>query len=611
MKRSSKRNVKQKEITLKEAFRVILRTLRVGWSIDKLNYLSRFFFTTTEVVGVVFSTYIGSRVLGELVQSVGRGSATPGLYKFAIAEGIILLAVNISSALSGLSDRIMFIKWDKWFTLELNRARSNLDTEYFEDRENQKLLNKIDRKGVWAVEAVSNNTVYLYYNLLKMALIIGSVFVLGPIIIILIVLASIPRIYAEIKRSKLEWGIWAAKGDEYHIHQKTIGLFKDQKNLIEIKLYGLRDKLLHGVAGKNIDNFSDTQVRAAKSTLGAETLAHATYEGAFLGVTLYLLKKTVDNSISIANFSFYAGVLGQFSSSMRNLSSIISRSSESILYTKDVYSVLNAKPKILSKPGAMEISKNHIPEIKFNKVSFAYRSNPKSPIFKELSFTVKPGEHLAIVGENGAGKTTLIKLLLRLYDVTSGEILIDGTNIKDIDLDTYWRVIGVLFQDFNRYPFDVQTNIEFGRFRAKSTPKKINQAVALADLDKNIRKLPKGLKTILDNSFEEGVEPSGGQWQRVALARAFYRDSGILILDEPTAAVDANAEYHIFNNIFEHYSNKTAIIISHRFSTVRRADRIIVLDKGQIEESGTHTELLKKNGLYAEMFNKQAAGYKP
>lgn len=198
---------------------------------------------------------------------------------------------------------------------------------------------------------------------------------------------------------------------------------------------------------------------------------------------------------------------------------------------------------------------------------------------------------------------------MRLYDVTEGEILINGANIKDVDLDSYWRQIGVLFQDFNRYPFDIQTNIELGRVNKKPTQKEIDRAVELSNLKPILKKLPKGINTILDNSFEEGVEPSGGQWQRVALARAFYRNSNILILDEPTAAVDANAEYEIFNNIFKHYGNKTALIISHRFSTVKRAQRIVVLDKGQIIEQGSHKELMKSSKLYAEMFTKQAEGY--
>jgi ATP-binding cassette subfamily B protein len=426
---------------------------------------------------------------------------------------------------------------------------------------------------------------------------------------LVIALASIPRMYTELKRSKLEWGIWAVKGDAFHRHQKTVGLFYNEKNLIEIKLYGLKDRLLHGVAAKNIEEFGKAQAKASKSTLGIESFSHLVYEGTFLGLTVYLISKTVSGIISIANFTFYTGILNQFSSSMRNLSSIISRSGELVLYARDFYAIYDSKPQIETKSDSVKLNKDKIPLIEFKNVSFAYRSNIKEKILDNLNLTINPGEHIALVGENGAGKTTIIKLLLRLYDVTEGEILVNGVNIKDVDLDSYWRQIGVLFQDFNRYPFDIQTNIELGRVNKKPTKQELDRAVELADLKPILKKLPKGINTILDNSFEEGVEPSGGQWQRVALARAFYRNSNILILDEPTAAVDANAEYEIFNNIFAHYGNKTALIISHRFSTVKRAQRIVVLEKGKILEQGTHKELMKKSKLYAEMFNKQAEGY--
>lgn len=609
MKKDKSDKNKKRELTVREYLQVMVRTAKVSWKVDRLNFTSRIIFSTTEVVGLVLATYVGSRVLGELINSVSAGSASPNLYKLVIVEAFILLAVNLSSAFAGLSDRIMFIKWDKWFTLQLNEARARLDTEFYEDRENQKLLNKLQSKGSWVVGNVSDNIIYYYYNLLKMALIFGSVLALGVWAIALITLASIPRIYSEIKRSKLQWGIWEAKGDDFHRHYKTLGLFSDQKSLIEIKLYGLKNRLLHGVGEENIERFSKAQIGAAKSTLRAESAAHFVYEATFAGVTLNLLRQAVNGTVTIANFSFYSGLLNQFSSSMRNLSFVISRSSESVLYARDFYKLLDSPSHVVSPEDAISIAKESTPTIEFKNVSFAYRSNPDEKILKDLTLTINPGEHLALVGENGAGKTTIIKLLLRLYDVTEGEILIDGVNIKEIDLDSYWRQIGVLFQDFNRYPFDIQTNIELGRANKKLSQKEINRAIELANLKPILKKLPKGINTILDNSFEEGVEPSGGQWQRVALARAFYRNSNILILDEPTAAVDANAEYEIFNNIFKHYGSKTALIISHRFSTVKRAQRIVVLDKGRIIEEGSHKELMQNSKLYAEMFTKQAEGY--
>ena len=600
----------KEKIKLSDYISTIWRTIKIANKNFKFKFWAVFFLGTIEVVSTVAAAYFGGNILGEVVKSIQAGQITAGLKANLLAEFGTLIIVNFSSSLQMVLDREVFIGWDKWFTMKLNEARVSLDLEFYEDRENQKLLNKIDRKGGWALANLSEQIYYSYYNILKIILISGSIFSVGWWVPLILTATSIPRIMAELRRSKLSWGVWDMKGDEYHRHYKTINLFSEVSDIIEIKLFGLKNKLLYGIAAKNIDKFNDQQINASRSTMKIDLLSHLVYETSFLGITFYFAKSAISGAISIANFGFFTAITNQFSTSLRNLSSIISRSSEFVLYAKDLYKVLDSNPKITNKKDAVKVEKGHIPEIEFRDVGFAYKSNKKTWVLRHLNFKIKPGEHLALVGENGAGKTTIIKLVLRLYDVDEGEILLDGVNIKDIDLDTYWRAISVLFQEFNRYPFDIKTNVEFGRVRAKSTKLKIDRALDLADMSSVLKKMPSGINTILDNSFEEGIEPSGGQWQRVALARAFYREGGILILDEPTAAVDANAEYKIFNNIFKSYKNKTTIIISHRFSTVRRADRIIVLQKGKIIEEGTHQSLIKKAGLYGEMFNKQAEGYK-
>ena len=226
------------------------------------------------------------------------------------------------------------------------------------------------------------------------------------------------------------------------------------------------------------------------------------------------------------------------------------------------------------------------------------------------SMKLEEGKLTCLVGGNGAGKTTIVKLLLRFYEVDRGSIEINGHDLKTFSLSSWYRQLGTLFQDFNGYPLDIQHNITISD-NDRLDQNKLNRALRDSGVDSIVANLPFGLETVLDSSFKKGIEPSGGQWQRVALARAFYRDANILILDEPTAAIDAKAEYEIFNNIFKHQSEKSTIIISHRFSTVRRADRIIVLEKGSIVEEGSHTELMKHtDGLYREMFEKQAEGYR-
>ena len=287
----------------------------------------------------------------------------------------------------------------------------------------------------------------------------------------------------------------------------------------------------------------------------------------------------------------------------------ISRIQEQLLYAEDYFALVDKKPKIVDRPTAKSLTTSTAPRITFDHVSFCYPGK-KYTVFDNVSFSIAPGEHLAIVGENGAGKSTLIKLLLRFYRPTSGRITIDGIDLQDVALESWYARLATLFQDFNQYPFPIHENISVGRSDVAADRARVIAAADESNASDMVKHYQHGWETVLDSSFKKGVEPSGGQWQRVALARAFYRDAPVLILDEPTSAIDAKAEYDIFNNIFAHYQDRTAIIVSHRFSTVHRAHRIIVLDEGKIREQGTHAELMKQKGLYHELFTKQAEGYK-
>lgn len=249
------------------------------------------------------------------------------------------------------------------------------------------------------------------------------------------------------------------------------------------------------------------------------------------------------------------------------------------------------------------------PVIEFRNVSFHYPGSEKY-ILKNFNLKISTGEKMAFVGQNGVGKTTIIKLLLRFYDVTEGEVLINGINIKEIRLDNWHKLVGVLFQDFIKYQFTFKENVYFGNLEQKNNLDLLKKAIEKSGADAFVKNLPEGFDQTVGKMFEGGIDLSGGQWQKLALARAFFRDAPILILDEPTSAIDAKAEYEIFQKVQSLQKDKTVIIISHRFSTVRNADRIHVLEEGKIIEQGSHEKLMKYKGLYAELFNLQAQGYK-
>lgn len=293
------------------------------------------------------------------------------------------------------------------------------------------------------------------------------------------------------------------------------------------------------------------------------------------------------------------GILDMYSSMMNRIQQI-----------EKFFAFLNYEPAIISpsEPIAMSMSQTP-PEIEFKNVTFRYPKTERD-IVKNFNITLKPGEKLALVGENGAGKTTIIKLLLRFYDVTEGEILVNGINIKHLSLEEWHTQIGALFQDFIKYQFTFKENVYFGNLNEKNNEILLREAITKSGADKYVSNLPKNIDQVVGKMFDDGIDLSGGQWQKLALARAFFRNSPILILDEPTSAIDAKAEYEIFQNVQKLQKDKTVLIISHRFSTVRNADRILVLENGRIVEEGNHEKLMKKKGLYEELFTIQAQGYK-
>jgi len=279
-------------------------------------------------------------------------------------------------------------------------------------------------------------------------------------------------------------------------------------------------------------------------------------------------------------------------------------------YLEKYFEFMNLQKKINSPPQVVPIPKQPRPPlIEFKNVSFRY-PNTSRYILRNFNLVINPGEKIAFVGENGAGKTTVIKLLLRFYDVSEGEVLINGVNIKNVDLNKWYALVGALFQDFIKYQFTFKENIYYGNKKENNNLELLKSAIKQSGADIFVKDLPDNYDQVVGKMFEGGIDLSGGQWQKLALARAFFKNAPILILDEPTSAIDAKAEYEIFERVQKLQKDKTVIIISHRFSTVRNADRILVLNGGKIIEEGNHTDLIKLSGLYAELFQLQAQGYK-
>lgn len=561
------------------------------------------------ISGVVSMYYIAS-VIDGVFQSLSGGAASTARIFIALGFATSFqLFEQITFKLLSILERRAFLRSVGVLEEAFNKKMTTLDLAYFEDADFNALHSRIYSE----VSYRPANFVYRIFTMVQaiLRMVVPAIILVSfaPWMLPVVILSVLPSLIVDVRLSKINWGFWQEDGDANTLHWKILDQMRDQKNLFEVRIFGLSGYLSKRVR-ELMEIITKKQERAIKKSTAPMIISRVIEMGAGFGLDAWVLLQVIRQvpGFSIGSFSYFTAIISRFAGSVGLFSSLLSEMFEFNLYMTDYY-------KLMDLPPLLPVAKNRVtlrdkvPKIDIDNVSFSYPEAQKQSLIN-VSMTIEPGEKVAIVGENGAGKTTLIKLLMRFYDPTSGSISIENTDLKSLDLDSWYKNVGVLFQDFNRYPFDVSTNIQLGKIRAPIDEQTTEGAAKAADAHDMTIDLKHGYRTVLDKSFTYGIQPSGGQWQRIALARAFYRDANILILDEPTAAIDAKAEYKIFNNIFKRYKNKTAIIISHRFSTVRKADRIIVLKEGAIVEEGTHDELVAKDGLYNDMFEKQASGYR-
>jgi ATP-binding cassette subfamily B protein len=313
--------------------------------------------------------------------------------------------------------------------------------------------------------------------------------------------------------------------------------------------------------------------------------------------------------MSVGSLYFLTGAIAQASSNIQQIFSTVSSIADQALFLTDLLAFFEMQPTIRSKPNALPAPRPIVRGFEFRDVSFRYPGSSRM-VLSGLNLRLRPGERIAMVGENGQGKTTIVKLITRLYDPVEGQILLDGVDLREYSLEDLYKEIGVIFQDFMRYEMTARENIAVGRIEELDNSELLRLAARKGMADHVIARLPMEYDQMLGRRFDGGIDISGGEWQKVALARAYLRDAQVLILDEPTAALDARSEYEVFQRFAELTAGKLALFISHRFSTVRMADRIVVLEDGRITEDGSHTELANLGGRYAEMFEMQAASYR-
>jgi ATP-binding cassette subfamily B protein len=530
------------------------------------------------------------------------------LVEFALAAVSELLA-RLSALLEGLLGDLVANRT----SVELMAHAASLDLAQLEDPETYDRLERARRQTVGRIGLVTG-LLSMLQDSVTLVTLAGALALYFPWLLVLLAIAVIPLFLGETRFAALGYSLLFSWTQERRLLDYLRYIGASDISAKEVKLFGLSDFLVGRYAGLADEFYQANRELATRRALSSSLLAVVGAMGyyAAYAIIIYLTvthHRSPAGPVTLGVLTFLAASFRQSRDLIQRTLLSLSQLFEQSLYLDDLFSFLTMRPGLTSPPGAPPVPVPIRTGFRFEDVGFRYPGSSRWAV-RHLTFEFRPGERLALVGENGAGKTTLVKLLARLYDPTEGRILLDGRDLRDYAIESLRGQIGVIFQDFVRYDFTVRENIAVGDIAKLEDKPAVELAGRRSLADAVAARLGSGYEQVLGRRFEGGAELSGGEWQKVALGRAYLRDAQVLILDEPTASLDARAEYEVFQRFAELSGGKMAVLISHRFSTVRMADRILVLRAGEIVEHGTHEELLERRGLYAELFTLQAAGYR-
>lgn len=592
----------------KQTITTSARLLELLWTIDKWLLLANAVAVTIPALVPFAFAYIFKLVIDQVVLSVSLSVIDFNKFILLFAAGFSIYTIqSLAFSAQDFFHRLLYTKIPiSLYQLVLSKV-SSLDVAYFEDSEFKNTLEKVRDAYAWRPLNMMDYLLFGFQNLIQVAVAVAVLASLAPWLIVVILAVAVPELLSRIKESELSWGIWDAQSPYRKKFWYISDLLQERSSVLEMKLFQLPKKFLSEIKKLQQNIYQDNKKLATKY-LGINAVFNVLGGVTFIAVLLFIVLEALYKRITIGDISYYSTVITNLQSGVgglfRNLVSIFREA----LHTTSIFEVLDAPPKIKQALKPAKINLRKPPLIEFKNVSFTYPGSKKK-VLSNFNLKINPKEKIALVGENGSGKTTIIKLLCRFYDVDSGEILIQGVNLKNLDLNDWYKTLGVLFQDFVKYEYKAWENIHFGKADERENLSKVIDAATSAGADPMIKKLEHGYNQLLGRTFAGGMELSVGQWQKIALARGFFRDAPVLILDEPTAAIDAKAEAAIFQKVEKLSKNKTVIIISHRFSTVRNADKIYVVEDGKIKEAGSHQQLMALEGQYATLFHLQAKGY--
>ncbi|MGR3811652.1 ABC transporter ATP-binding protein [Jiulongibacter sp. NS-SX5] len=604
------KSLKPERLNFKESFAALTyipRFFKKIWEVNSALFLANIVGRLLAALLPVAMLWVGKMIIDEAVLQLNAETKSyQNLWLYLGLEFGLAIFSDLLTRLSGLTDGLLGDQYANASSVELIQKTSELNLAQLEDSEFYDKLERARQQTTRRIGLMSNVLNQAQDIIIIISLVAGLVF-FEPWLLVLLVVSIVPTFINELRFSGSSYSLarsWTPERRELDYLRYAGASDITAK---EVKLFGLA-----GYISDRFKDLSDRYYHANKKLSIQRTswgiLFNMIGTSAYYGAYVLILIQTVAGLITIGDLTFLSGSFKGLRNRLQGFFIRFTQITESALYLQDYFDFLDLKIEEENNVNVTPLPLKPESGFEFKNVGFKY-PNTEKWVIRGINFKLNAGEKMAFVGENGAGKTTLIKLLLRFYDPDEGEILLDDINIKSFDRAAYQQYFGVIFQDFVKFELTVKENIAVGKIDEIENLERLETAAEKSLANQVIDELPAGLGHQLGRRFKNGVDLSGGQWQKIALARAYMKDAEVLILDEPTSALDARAEYEAFQRFISLTIGKTAVIISHRFSTVRMADRILVLKDGKVAEIGTHEELMANPQLYAELFELQAAGY--
>lgn len=607
----SKNTIPTQDISFKErlsALKNLPNFFKLVWQSSPSKTLISFTLRILRSAMPVALLYVGKLIVDQVV-ALNTNSPMGNLqelWQLVALEFALALLTDGLNRMINLTDSLLGDLFSNYTSMRIMKHAATLDLDQFEDSVFYDKLERARQQTVGRTVLLSQ-VMSQVQDFISMAFLLTALIAFNPWLILLLLLAIIPSFLGESYFNSKNYALSRSQTPERRELDYLRYLGASDETAKEVKIFGLSDFIIARFKTLSDKFYGDNSKLAVRRSFWGtffSVLGTLGYYAAY-GFIIY---DTVTGKTTVGSLTFLAGSFRQLSGLMETMLSRFTIVSQGAIYLNDFIDFFEIKPKITQNQNALPFPNPIKTGFVFENVGFQYHNTDRWAN-RNLSFELKPGEKLALVGENGAGKTTLVKLLARLYDPTEGRILLDGKDLKEYDLDDLRHHLGIIFQDYIRYQMTFYQNIAVGNIKEINNEALVIKAATESLADKLALKFPSAYQQWLGRRFNDGVELSGGEWQKVALARAYMKDAQVLILDEPTAALDARAEYEVFQRFAELTKGKSAVLISHRFSTARLADRILVLENGTLLESGTHRQLLAAEGRYAELFHLQAKGY--